>query len=99
MAGGAGNDEMHDAELKISREKLTAEEKERESSFKEGKSTWRSSDESGSWTAVTDKDHLGIATVFIKNSNELRYDYYRTSSGELYDSVNLVRDHSKFYVK
>ena len=99
MAGGAGNDEMHDAELKIPREKLSAEQKERESLSKEGKSTWRSSDESGSWTAVTDKDHLGIATVFIKNANEMRYDYYRTTSGERYDSVTLVRDHSKFYVK
>jgi hypothetical protein len=96
MTGGAGNDEMKGAQAKKPKEILTAAEKEREESGKEGQSKWRSSDVDGIWTAVTDKEYLGIATVVIKNSDEMRFDYYRTTSGELYDSVTLFRDHSKF---
>ena len=99
MTGGAGNDEMEGAQAKKPKEFLTAAEKEREELGKEGQGKWRSSDVNGVWTAITDKEFLGISTVFIKNSNEMRFDYYRTTSGELYDSVTLFRDHSKFFSK
>lgn len=97
MIGGAGNDEMADAEAGKPEEALTASEKERKEAANEGGSSWRKGSGDGSWTVVTDKEHLGIATVSIKNAKELTFNYYRTTSGELFDTVTLTRDHSAPY--
>jgi hypothetical protein len=98
MVGGAGNDEMDAAQSKKPVEVLTAAEKERKEASNEGQGLWRASEVSGSWTAVVDKEYLGISTVQILSANELRFNYYRTSSGELFDTITLTRDHSKMLV-
>lgn len=97
MTGGAGNDEMADAESGKPKEVLTAAEKERQAAANEGSSRWRKGEKAGVWTAVTDTNHLGIATVSIKNANEMTFNYYRTTSGELFDTITLTRDHSAPY--
>jgi hypothetical protein len=97
MIGGAGNDEMQNAEAGIPEEKLTAAEKERKEASNEGSSRWRKGTAEGAWTVVTDAQHLGIATVSIKNANELTFNYYQTTTGVLFDTVTLTRDHSSPY--
>ena len=97
MIGGAGNDEMHNAEAGKPAEVLTAAEKERKAAANEGSSRWRKGESDGAWTVVTDHDHLGIGTVSIKNANELTFSYVRTTSGEIFDTVTLTRDHSSPY--
>lgn len=97
MTGGAGNDEMANAEAGKTAEVLSAVEKERQAAANEGTSKWRRGEKNGPWTVVTDDDHLGIATVSIKNANELTFNYYRSTAGELFDTVTLTRDHSTPY--
>lgn len=89
MIGGSGNDEMKDAQRKL-QEKFTPNNRELGSK-------WTESDSNGPWTAVTDMDgHVGIGKVTIIDDSNLRFDYIRTSSGEVYDTITLTRDHSSF---
>lgn len=97
MIGGAGNDEMAAAEAGKAEEELSPADRERKEAANEGTSRWRKGTDDGAWTAVTDKNYLGIATVSIKNADELVFNYYRTTSGELFDTVTLSRDHSVPY--
>jgi hypothetical protein len=95
LIGGAGNDEMKDA-------KATVEKYFKDPSPKEGKgmTKWYKSTADGAWTVVTDKDdHLGIGKVTIVDDNNLKFEYIRTSTGEVFDSMNLYRDHSKYMIK
>eukprot|EP01035_Chromulina_nebulosa_P020343 gene20343-26406_t len=88
MVGGAGNDEMHDAQLASHDIDPTNHESE-------GK--WVESRVDGAWTVITDKDdHVGIGKVTIIDDSNLKFEYYRSSTGVVYDSVNLVRDHSVY---
>jgi len=51
----------------------------------------------GSWTVITDKDdHVGIGKVTIVDDSTLSFEYIRTMTGEVFDSVTLTRDHSKY---
>ncbi len=97
MIGGAGNDEMHDAEMKKPQEILTSSEKARRDTANEGLGKWRKSEENGQWTVVTDNQYLGVGSVTIKNANELEFTYYRTTSGEVFDTFSLARNHDTPY--
>lgn len=89
LIGGAGNDEMHDAKQTIFKDPSPKEGK--------GLSKWYQSDANGAWTVVTDKDdHLGIGKVTIVDDNNLKFDYIRTATGEVFDGFTLYRDHSQF---
>lgn len=89
LVGGAGNDEMHNAKAKGFKDPSPREGK--------GLSSWWSSDDNGPWTVVTDKDdNLGIGKVHIVDDSNLRFDYIRTSTGEVFDTINLTRDHSRY---
>jgi len=101
MIGGSGNDEMKSAKRKLF---LAGAEKliERIGDFmtpKNGQlgSTWKESDDNGPWTVVTDvDDHVGIGKVTIIDDNNLKFEYIRTATGEVYDSFTLTRDHSVY---
>ncbi len=47
----------------------------------------------GPWTALIDQDHFGAGFVRIINSTYMEFNYIRTSSNEIYDSIQLVRLH------
>jgi len=92
MIGGAGCDEMHN----ISSEPIdrTADPSPNKG---EGYTTWMSSDKDGAWTALTDKDdHVGIGRVTIVDDSTLVFDYVRTMTSTVFDSITLTRDHSKY---
>jgi hypothetical protein len=92
LIGGAGNDEMHNAQVTVK----SSEEKGQE----EGDSSWRAAKAgaNGPWTVVVDADdHVGISKVTIVDDSTLRFDYIRTSNGEVFDTFTLTRDHNKAY--
>ena len=88
MVGGAGNDEMRNLEVE-------------DPSPKEGTrpGSWSRSDRTGPWTAVTDENHLGVGRVDIIDESTLKFQYFRTTTGEMFDSVVLKRDHSGYTKK
>jgi hypothetical protein len=47
----------------------------------------------GVWTAFTDKDNFGAGLVHIINSTHLEFNYVRTSTKQIYDSMLLVKVH------
>ena len=61
----------------------------------EGDSKWRAVTTDGVWTAVTDVA-LGVGVVKVIDDSTLQFDYIRTSTGVVYDSIVLTRDHSQF---
>lgn len=100
MTGGAGNDEMRDAQFVADQPEAPKGEKYVVPGLPvvtEGQGKWRQSDVAGTWTAVTDKDYFGVGTVEIVNDSTMKFNYYRTTSGELYDTVTLQRDRSVVY--
>jgi hypothetical protein len=51
----------------------------------------------GIWTALTDKNnHVGIGRVTIVDDSTLVFDYVRTVTGTVFDSITLTRDHAKY---
>lgn len=85
LIGGAGNDEMHGIQYDRSKDPAPKPKK------------WQESDKDGSWTAVTDKDdHVGIGKVTIVDDSTLKFEYIRTMTEEVFDSVTLTRDHSRY---
>ena len=106
MIGGAGNDEMRDAQRRVMlEEKPTRPSGVRKGDERvipqdptpvEGQGKWRQVQADGDWTAVTDKEYFGIGKVTIVDDSTLQFNYYRTTSGELHDSVTLKRDHSVY---
>lgn len=87
MIGGSGNDEMRGSEVS-------------DPSPLEGLGgLWKRSPQNGPWTMVTDEDHFGIGKVNIWDDNQLEVQYFRTTSGELFDSIVLTRDHSPYIEK
>jgi len=99
MIGGSGNDEMYLAEHGQSKEAENVKKflKKYDPSPKEdgtdGK--WNKvQGKTGPWTAEIDTDHFGIGKVTIADANELHFEYIRTTTGEVFDTVTLVRDHT-----
>ena len=86
LIGGAGNDEMH--QIQLARD-LDPSPKEK-----------ASDDGMGPWTVLTDKEnHVGIGRVYIVDDSQLKFEYIRTLTNEVFDSFTLVRDHSKYISK
>ncbi len=105
MIGGAGNDEMHGAQVSAAK-KTGAEFVEPKpvvpgysTVTSEGSGKWRASTQNGEWTAVTDADYFGVGKVTIIDETTLEFQYYRTSEAVLHDSFILQRDHSVFIQK
>lgn len=101
MIGGAGNDEMHDAEISaaaktgaqfVQPKQVVAGQ----ATLSEGDGKWRASVQSGDWTAATDNSYFGVGKVTVVDDSTLVFQYFRTSEGEEHDSVTLVRDHSEY---
>ncbi len=87
LIGGAGNDEMHDIQA-VDRSK---DPSPHDKLLAQG---------SGHWTAVTDgDDHVGIGKVTIIDDSHLKFEYIRTLSGEVFDSIELVKDHTAMGAK
>jgi len=87
LVGGAGNDEMHHAQLDRSQDPSP-------------KDKLGDDEGSGPWTVVKDvDDHVGIGKVTIVDDSTLTFEYVRTSTGEVWDSMTLTRDHSRWGAK
>ena len=93
MIGGAGNDEMsestEDPPIPSLDEMLSY-------IHPEGDGKWRPSKDAGTWTALTDVNHVGIGIVQIIDDSTLQFDYVRTADGSVFDQITLTRDHSIF---
>lgn len=78
MIGGAGNDEMNqDKYAKL---------------FNLAPSFKKESDINGPWTVITDKTNFGAGKVTIISPTEMKFEYYRTDTNELYDSVTIIKN-------
>ncbi len=94
MIGGAGNDEMKDVTAIDGKLDRSADPSPNGG---QGYSVWKPSDKDGPWTALTDKDnHVGIGRVTIIDDSSLTFDYVRTVTGTVFDSITLTRDHTKY---
>jgi len=94
MIGGSGNDEMKNAKRRVLDEGVI------DNTPRNGQlgSTWKESDDNGQWTAVVDNDgHTGIGKVTIIDDSNMKFEYIRTSSGQVFDSFTLTRDHSVYF--
>jgi len=90
LIGGAGNDEMHGVSS-IDRTKDPSPNKG------EGYTSWIPGTSDGAWTALTDKDdHVGIGKVTIVDDSTLTFEYIRTMTSTVFDSITLTRDHSTY---
>jgi hypothetical protein len=102
MIGGAGNDEMHGAQVTAA--KTTGAEFVEPKTIvpdyspvtSEGAGKWRASTQNGEWTAVTDVDNFGIGKVTVVDDSTIEFVYYRTTDGTAYDSFVLHRDHAAY---
>jgi acid phosphatase type 7 len=99
LIGGAGNDEMKDIQAKRAQAAANAA-KDTAPHEAKGVTKWYTSDANGAWTAKTDDDnHVGIGRVTIVDDSTMKFDYIRTMTGEVFDSITLTRDHSKYLLK
>ena len=49
----------------------------------------------GPWTVVTDGNY-GIGKITIEDDNNLSFDYIQTTTGKVFDTFHLYRDHSAY---
>jgi hypothetical protein len=104
MIGGAGNDEMHGAQIAAAKQSGAKFVEPKEVApntgvTSEGSGKWRASLETGEWTAATDNDYFGIGKVTIIDESTLEFVYYRSSEMSPHDSIVLKRDHSHYVAK
>lgn len=91
LVGGAGCDEMHHVQQYILDPSTGL------TTPNEGAGLWKGSEDTGPWTVVTDLDeHVGVSTVDIVDDSTLVFKYIRTTTGEVFDSFTLTRDHSVY---
>lgn len=89
LIGGAGNDEMDDIQRTAAGDPSPREGP--------GKTRWWASTEAGGWTVLSDEgEHVGIGQVTVLDDSNIRFDYIRTKSQEVYDGFTLYRDHAPF---
>lgn len=89
LIGGAGNDEMRNAQQTIFKDPAPQE--------KAGLTTWAPTSGNGAWTVVTDQDdHVGIGKITVVDESTVQFEYVRTFTGEVFDSFTLTRDHSRY---
>lgn len=79
MIGGAGNDEM--------KQDKYAKLFNISPNFKKLKE----SNIDGPWTAITDKTNFSAGKVTIISPNEMKFEYYRTDTNELFDSLIITK--------
>ncbi len=84
ILGGAGNDEMSDANVP---ELNKVEDPAAHYSYK----NWSNGDY-GPWSASVDLHHFGIGKVNVINSTTLVFDYIQTSIEKIYDSIIIQKD-------
>ena len=90
QVGGPGNDEMQNVSSTIKVDKTfdTISPKDK----------YKANSMSGTWTAMyDDENRVGVSKVTIIDDNNLKFEYIRTSTGEVYDTINLYRDHSSMH--
>jgi len=81
MVGNAGNDEMDDVIVSTSNNIVPNHKLNKES------------ENPGPWTAITDKNQFGIGRVNIIDKSNLEFQYIRTKTGEIHDTIKLSRIH------
>lgn len=87
LIGGAGNDEMHGIQLDRAADPSPHDPFAR-----------KAGDGNGPWTVVVDQEnHVGIGKVTIVDDSTLKFEYIRTTTGEVFDQMTLTRDHSKYF--
>jgi len=92
LAGGAGCDEMKDI---ITELKDPLGEDPSRVIHPESDGVWRPSEGTGDWLAFKDDGtHVGIGRVTIVDDSTLVFDYVRTQTGEVYDTITLTKDRS-----
>lgn len=84
VLGGAGNDEMSDANIP---EFNKVNDPTDSFSYK----NWSNGDY-GPWSASVDLHHFGIGKVDVFNSTTLQFNYIQTSTGKIYDSIILQKN-------
>ena len=83
ILGGAGNDEMSDANIpELNRVNDPTE-------YFQYKN-WSNGDY-GPWSASVDLHHFGIGKVNVINSTTLKFDYIQTSINKIYDSIIIEK--------
>ena len=90
QVGGPGNDEMQNVSstIKVDKTLDTISPKDK----------YKANSMSGTWTAMyDDENRVGVSKVTIIDDNNLKFEYIRTSTGEVYDTINLYRDHSSMH--
>ena len=84
MVGNAGNDEMDDVNPDSVGKDIIKVPNHK---------LYKESDIPGPWTAITDKNQFGIGRVNIIDKSNLEFQYIRTKTGEIYDTIKLSRIH------
>ena len=51
----------------------------------------KESDIYGPWTAITDKTNFGAGMVTILSPTKMKFEYYRTDTKEIYDTVLITK--------
>gem|GEM_PF-6892140 len=90
--GAADNDSFHAAD--IAEEKEQGAEKPKDPAPADTSMVKSKAADAGAWTAVSDNNFVGLTKVTIIDDNTLRMDYIHTSTGEVFDTMTLQRDHS-----
>lgn len=85
ILGGAGNDEMSDANIP---ELNRANDPTGLFQYK----NWSNGDY-GPWSASVDLHHFGIGKVNVINSTTLKFDYIQTSINKIYDSIIIQKQY------
>ena len=81
--GGAGNDEMKNANIPDENEIYDPTSSFSYKNYSNG--------DYGPWSASVDLHHFGIGKVKVFNSTTLQFDYIQTSTGKVYDSFILQK--------
>ena len=84
ILGGAGNDEMKDANIP---DFINVYDPTDEFSYKN-----YSNGDYGPWSASVDLHHFGIGKVNVINSTTLKFDYIQTSIDQVYDSIVIQKN-------
>lgn len=103
LVGSPGNDEMDPAQRKrvlqqeLERDAASSEEKPADPSPKD--TALQEGGEGDPWVAVTDgaKDNsaaTGVSKITVHSDTKLTFEYFHSTSGELFDSFTLTREHA-----
>ena len=100
MVGGAGNDEMDGSAAPAPAAaavlaRLAAErgwvDPSRAKVAADTARMYERAAAGGDWVAVTDHGHFGAGLVRVENATHLHFSYVRTTTGEVFDEVWIVK--------